>query len=119
MVKLFEVFPDQLKQQVVEARIEKSKKRSKNKTLNSKRKNSGKLYAFSRIKKLPLESKRNVLSALNHFWNVKNVTDPERAQAFKKIVKYAKQFEICTMGFREKYEAYSSNTDSQKSKAKN
>lgn len=74
-------------------------------------------FAFESVKKLPLVSKRNVLSALNHFFNVKDVSDLDREVAFKKIVDKAKHYEICTMGFSKQYEDYKLTTSSKEFKS--
>lgn len=79
-------FPEELKRQVSENITENSIKLE---------------YAFPRLKKLPLNSKRNLISAINHFFNVKGTTLPEKREAYKKILNKAKVFEICTMGFIE------------------
>jgi hypothetical protein len=115
MAKLFDVFPDALKQQVAEHRMSQIKKRKKYNDLRKKKPGREKVYAFRRVKKLPLETKRNVLSAMTHFANVKNVSEAEKVSAFKKIIKSAKRFEICTMGFIEKYDEYVSMINSKES----
>jgi len=85
-MKLFEIFPEDLKKQVSKpTKVVKVK-------LD---------FAFPKIKKLPLMSKRNILSAMQHFFNVKGVTDQERVEAYKKILEKAEVFKICTMGFSE------------------
>lgn len=66
-------------------------------------------FAYTRIRKLPLETYRNVLSAITHFSNVKNVSEEERKEAFKKILVKATQFKICTIEFVKKYEQYVDN----------
>jgi hypothetical protein len=66
-------------------------------------------YAYSGVRKLPLETYRNILSAITHFNNVKNVSEEERKEAFKKILVKAIQFKICTIEFVKKYEQYVDN----------
>jgi len=105
MTKLFEAFPQELKEEVVSFRLTKKKKGKNTRKLSKKR------YAFEKIKKLPLESERNVISAMNHFANVKGASEEERAQAYEKIIKVAELFKICTMGFREKYSQHSLSTN--------
>lgn len=89
--RLFDLFPQELKEEVVKHRLLKVKQKPKD-------------YAFKRLQKLPLDTKRNVLSALNHFFNVKGPTKEERSEAFKKILKKAEDYQICTMGFIKQYE---------------
>jgi hypothetical protein len=89
---LFDLFPLELKEEVVNLRLSKVKQISKPKE-----------FAFPRLKKLPLDSKRNILSALNHFFNVKGPTEQERAEAFKKVLNKAEEYQICTMGFNKQY----------------
>lgn len=90
MVKLFELFPDELKEKVIENRLT----------------TEGIYYAFPRVKKLPLKTYRNVLSALTHFFNVKGVTKEEKEIAYKKVVQHAESFKICTMVFSKQYEQH-------------
>ena len=85
-MKLFEVFPETLKKQVTKGSSSKVEQLD---------------FAFVRVKKLPLMSRRNILSAMQHFFNVKGVTDQERVLAYKKIVESAEKLKICTMGFIE------------------
>ena len=106
MVKLFEYFPKELKTDILQAR--------ELSLLNKKRykKEESKDFAFPRVKKLPLETKRNVLSAMTHLFNVKNIKPEEMELAYKKIIKKAELFEICTMVFISKYESYLSSRES-------
>lgn len=99
MVKLFEYFPKELKTTAL-------------KLFNKKREVNSIEFAFPRVKKLPLETKRNVLSAITHFFNVKNVNSGDMEEAYKKILKKAELFEICTMVFISKYESYLSSRES-------
>lgn len=85
-MKLFEIFPDALKYK------SSGRKKSDLKEIE---------YAFPRLKKLPLMSKRNILSAITHFSNVKGPTIEERVEAYKKVLEKAELFKICTMGFIE------------------
>ena len=93
MSKLFDLFPQELKDQVVQYKLEKNKIVQK-------------VHAFQRVRKLPLESIRNVQSAMTHLLNVKGVTKEEIAEAYKKIIEKAEEFKICTMGFKKEYEQY-------------
>jgi hypothetical protein len=106
MVRLFEYFPKELKTNVLQAKalelLNKRGKKGENKVE----------FAFPRVKKLPLETKRNVLSAMTHFFNVKNVNSEDMGIAYKKIIKKAELFEICTMVFISKYENYLSSRES-------
>jgi len=105
MSKLFDSFPHELKETVFEFRAEQLKKGNKFKRLS---KNKIQQYAYSGVHKLPLDTKRQVLSAINHFDNVKKISEDDKYAAFKKIIKAAETFGICTMGFREKYAKYQS-----------
>ena len=99
MSKLIDSFPEELRKQVTTpVSSRKNRKSNKINKLDQKRQ-----YAFPKIKKLPLETKRNVLSALNHFDNVSKVSEEDKKTAYKKIIKAAESFEICTMGFIDKY----------------
>lgn len=115
--KLFEVFPLELQKVVVDKYIKDSKeKHSKDKGKdkdksfkkvlgsNSKIKKTIKKevkeYAFNKSKKLPLDTKNQVLSAIKFFWKVKNVDQYEKEEGFHKIVKKCEIFSICTMGFK-------------------
>lgn len=105
MSTLFDVFPQELKEKVVEARI--AQMRAKK---SESKKDADKTdFAFPKVKKLPLETHRNVQSAITHFFNVKGVSKEDRAEAYKKILAKAEYFEICTMGFKKEYEQYFSN----------
>lgn len=106
MSTLFDVFPAELKEKIIEQRIAERKFKSKKQL---KPDTTLKNYAFQRIKKLPLENQRNVLSALTHFFNVKGVTLEDRQEAYKKVILKAEQYEICTMGFIEQFEQYLEN----------
>lgn len=105
MVKLFDYFPRELKEKIIEDKINKIKT------------SSNKDFSFTRVKKLPLDSKRQVLSAINHFFNVKGVTDLELDEAYKKIIQKANFFEICTIAFSKQYEAYKLSPRSKESKS--
>lgn len=111
MSKLFDIFPEELKKQCIECECKKIKDNNSNKLLID-----NKDYAFPKQRKLPLISKRNVLSAITHFFNVSGVTDPERAEAYKKITEKAQVYEICTMVFIKQYEAYLKNKSFKESK---
>jgi hypothetical protein len=112
MTTLFDIFPQKLKESVVEARFNKIKQNSNRTAPNAVLKD----FAFPRVKKLPLETKRNVLSAVTHFFNVKGITEVEKSEAFKKIIQKAQTFEICTIVFLKQYEAYLENVNSNESK---
>jgi len=96
-MKLFDLFPLELKEQVVDFRIKRHRESNKIE------------YTFPRVKKLPLETKRQVLSALNHFYNVKGVNKEEIEVGSKKVIQRAKIFEICTIAFLKQFEAYLDN----------
>lgn len=113
MTKMFDIFPQELKERVVESRLEKIKQ---TRLTSLKGKDNLKDFAFPRVRKLPLETKRNVLSAITHFLNVKGVNPDEISEAFKKIIQKAKTFEICTIVFVKQYEAYLENVNSNESK---
>jgi hypothetical protein len=93
MSKLFDLFPQELKDQVVKHRLEGTGFASKD-------------YAFQRVRKLPLLTPRNVQSAMTHMLNVKGVSCEEISEAFKKIIEKAVEFKICTMGFEREYDQY-------------
>jgi hypothetical protein len=98
MTLLAEFFPDNFKvsSKKTNKKLSKSyKKSSETKQLVT--------YAYPKVKKLPLETKRNVLSAMTHFDNVKGTTEQDKAAAYKKIIEVARYFEICTMGFKDKF----------------
>ena len=97
--KLFEIFPEELKVLMVEKKLATIKE-------NKEKANVSIEFAFDRAKKLPLETRRNVLSALNHFFNVKNVTKEEKEIAYKKVIKKAEFFKLCTMAISKQYESY-------------
>jgi len=109
MVKLFDTFPDELKEQVNNYRtkqFKKNKKSNKDRTLSKKQSNSVATYAYDSVKKLPLDNERQTSSAIKHFLDVKRVTDEDRRVAHKKILKAADRYGICTMGFNSKFELY-------------
>lgn len=86
-MRLFEFFPESLKKEVS--------------LTNRKYQRTDIEFAFSRLRKLPLSTKRNILSAITHFLNVKGATADEKIEAYKKILNKAEIFKICTMGFIE------------------
>jgi len=61
-------------------------------------------FAFIIKKKLPLQSKRQVFSAIKDFFNIKNTSPEETSQAFKKILYKADVYQICTIAFSKRYE---------------
>lgn len=99
MVKLKDFFPEELKHPIKKEKI------SSNNVKKLQEKDNIE-YAFPTVHKLPLQTKRNVLSAFSQFLNVKNVTEVDRAEAFKKIIKKAELFDVCTMVFNKQYESY-------------
>lgn len=103
MSKLYDVFPDELRKLTSDSKPNKKKKVSNTNHYRNTKKQSNVTYAFPKVKKLPLETKRNILSAMNHFENVKKVNNEDKKLAYKKIIKAAESFEICTMGFIDKY----------------
>lgn len=112
MEKLFDCFPQELKQQVLEYRIAKNgtgKRRGIQSRTNKHETLKTELYAFERLKKLPLVTERNLLSALNHFFNVKGATPEEMVLAFEKVCSKAKECNVCTMGFIKQFEAWQSS----------
>lgn len=128
--KLFDYFPKELKKVVVEKFIEDSKKKrldekvstekviktsptSKSPQTKSKGNTSSNIktrtrevkeFAFDKHKKLPLDTKQQVLSALVAFWKVKNIDKYEKLEGFQKILKKCEFFNICTMGFNKECE---------------
>ena len=102
MCKLFDVFPQELKEKVVEARI--SEMRAKK--VEPKKDDVKTDFAFPKVKKLPLETHRNVQSSITHFFNVKGVSVQDRKEAYKKILAKAEYFKICTMGLVKEFEQY-------------
>lgn len=113
MIKLFDFFPSELKHEVVDYRLSKSKKNKKSRRLPKSNRVKKTTFAYSRHKKLPLGTERQVKSAMSDFHKVKEVTAPEMAEAYKKIVNRATSLKICTMGFSSKFEHCLCNTDSQ------
>jgi len=101
--KLFEVFPDELKSRFVEQQINSNKRKKSKSQSHNKPKQAVKDYAYPKLKKLPLETRRNILSAISHFDKVRGATDADKVIAFKKIIQKAKKMEICTMGFYKQY----------------
>lgn len=95
MVKLFELFPIELKQDIIKSKL--------------KIENNNIEYAFPIQHKLPLTSVRNVQSAIAQLFKVKRVSHSEVMQAYKKIVEKADKFKICTMGLKKEYEQYLDN----------
>lgn len=79
--------------------------RELNKVVSKNTNNSNELlnidYAYLRLKKLPLETKRNTISAIEHFFNVKNTTIEDKTVAYQKILKKAEMYNICTIEFIE------------------
>lgn len=122
MDKLFDLFPVELQEEVIAYRLKKVSDKPENKpNSNNKLAKSDVVYAFSRLKKLPLDTERNLKSAMAQLWNVKNATDADRAEAVEKIINLAKCFNVCTMGFLERYEQSKGailNNNSTESKAK-
>jgi hypothetical protein len=122
--RLFDKFPPELKQEVVEYRM--SRKKSKPSKNSKKFKKSNKLldkskkpiktdFAFPSLKKLPLATERQIKSAMVDFDKVKCSSEQERAEAYKKIINRANSCSICTMGFSSKFEHCLFNTDSKES----
>ncbi|HEY7325958.1 MAG TPA: DUF6582 domain-containing protein [Streptosporangiaceae bacterium] len=54
----------------------------------------GSQFAFPRQRKEPLTDARHVRNAIARFDQVEGVTDAQRDQAWKRIVKAAKQFDV-------------------------
>lgn len=103
-VRFFDIFPEELKKKVTSDRLDEKNYNNINKVED---KNIN--YAFIRLKKLPLMSKRNVLSAMTHFNNIARVTEEEKSEAYLKIIKAAESFQICTIVFSDKYKKYQFN----------
>lgn len=95
MIKLYDVFPPELKERILQNKIDDIRSRAN----KSPKKPENLEYAFPRLKKLPLETKRNVQSAMTHFPNVKGGTEEEKTEAVKKIIKKAEEYQLCTMVF--------------------
>lgn len=112
MTKLFDLFPQELKDQVVDYTIkqQKSSKKLPTRPTRPNKINSKSVisidFAYPRVKKLPLTTERQVKSAINHFYNVAKVTEDERSEAFKKILCKAELFKICTIVLKDKYSQY-------------
>ncbi|RKZ85452.1 MAG: hypothetical protein DRQ39_07130 [Gammaproteobacteria bacterium] len=115
LVRLFDQFPLELKQEVVEYRRSnksnspehktRSGKNSNNNSKLKKKKDELKVeFAFPKSKKLPLSSERQVKSAINDLDKVKGHTDEETLQAYKKIINAANRYSICTMVLDSKFE---------------
>ena len=90
-MKLLEFFPSELKKQL-----------SKRQEFGRKDSIKEEDFAFPKVRKLPLVSHRNILSAMTHFFNVKGVNAEDRKEAYKKIIERSGAFKICTMGFIER-----------------
>lgn len=115
MVKLFDLLPLELKQEVVEYRksqYKNNKKSNKNKNLSKSSKPKLKNFAFPSAKKLPLDTERQVKSAIHDFDKVKGVTLEEQREAYKKIINSANRYSICTMVLSSKFEHCLFNPDS-------
>ena len=115
MEKLFHQFPLELKQEVVEYRKSKyksKKKSNKPKNLSKKSKTKVKEYAFPELKKLPLDTERQIKSALHDFDKVKGVTLVQKREAYEKIINSANRYSICTMVLSSKFEHCLFNPDS-------
>lgn len=112
MNRLFDYFPQSIKERVVENMISRSKEAKKLTTVNSTPTD----FAFPKVGKLPLETKKHILSAMNHFFSVKRVSDSDKDIAYKKILQKASTFEICTIVFCKQYKAYLENINSNESK---
>ena len=113
MTKLFDAFPSELKKEVSKSNsrrgTRKTKKVNKSKKIPTNKSRPADSYAFEVAKKLPLDDERQVKSAMEHLLDVKRATDDDRLSAYKKILKYAESYGICTMGFNSKFEQYLSN----------
>lgn len=88
MTKLFDVFPEALKAQTLTKTVQKPQKIE---------------YAFDSIKKLPINSKDQVKSAIQAFFTIKVNNNQEVETAFKKIIAKANIFNICTIIFNKQY----------------
>jgi len=124
MVKLFESFPQELKDKVQDKDLKAKPSSTEEKVSNYKKLNKKKIkiakeYAFTNLKKLPLDGKRQVLSAMEHLLKVKKVSEQEIEEAYKKILKVAESYEICTMGFNSKFEQYLSKKSLERDKTRN
>ena len=107
MNRLFDCFPQELKERVVEHRI--AQIRSSKKEID---------YAFPRARKLPLETQRNVLSAITHLFHVKGVSPAEVEVGYKKIVDKASTMGLCTIELFKQYEQYKTNNALESQKVK-
>lgn len=115
MVKLFDLLPVELKHEVAEYRktLHKGdKKLNKSSKLAKSPSKKGKNFAFVKAKKLPLDTERQVKSAINDFGKVKSVSLEEKQEAYKKIINSANRYSICTMVLSSKFEHCLFNTDS-------
>jgi formylmethanofuran dehydrogenase subunit E len=119
MIKLFDSFPKELKEEVVKYRLEHNK--SKNSKRNSKKTKKvasepAKEYAYEGVKKLPLDTKRQVQSAMDQLLNVRKVSHTQIEQAHKKISKCAESYGLCTIVFNSKFERYLSTKNANEPK---
>lgn len=121
MVKFFEHFPQELKQEVVEYRkaqykkTQKSQKPNKSSKLEHNPSKKVSNFAFSKAKKLPLDTERQVKSAISDFDKVKGVSLEEQRDAYKKIINSANVYSICTIVLSSKFEHCLFNADSKES----
>jgi hypothetical protein len=104
MIKLFDFFPQALQEEVVEYHISKNKQKNINRLDKSTKQPIE--FAYKRLRKLPLMSKNNVLSAFNYFDKVAGVSEEEQQEAFSKIIKAAESFELCTIEFKDRNSKY-------------
>ena len=100
MLKLRDFFPAELRKEI--NRLEPLSPPSPSKKFN-KLDNQDVDYAFTRLRKLPLGSVRQVNSALFDFDKIKGASEEEISQACNKIIKKATELEISTIAFVEKY----------------
>jgi len=132
MIKLLDSFPTELKKQVSKnspsnRKYNKNKKKIKyskqhkvqvsNKNTSTEGINKPTVYAFDTIKKLPLNTKRQISSAMAQLFNVKGTSFEDKEKAYKKIITLSKEFGICTMGLTDKYNEYLSSINSIESEA--
>lgn len=105
MPKLFDFFPPELQKEFVARNPALQKKFQAPKPLNKVIKSHS--YAYPAKKKLPLDTSRQVQSAMSYFDKVAGVNELDKVEAFKKIIEKAEIFKVCTIVFKTKYPSYS------------
>jgi hypothetical protein len=109
MVKLSDFFPPELKSQGTilsppPSKLYKHLKSNNNLSENNPTKSHS--YAYPHRRKLPLDTSRQVESAITYFDKVVGVSDLDKVEAFKRIIEKAEIFKVCTIVFKTKYPSY-------------